>query len=109
LYNRTHGASPPGSQPQHQQLHQQRHQRPQESQQRPPRSQQALRRGTPRPTQANNSIINKLLLSSDRDSLEITKDILGHLLHIVDLKGINIFILSILTKVIAFIKTIEEE
>ena len=34
---------------------------------------------------------------------------MGHLLHIVDLKGLNLLILSVLTKVIAFIKTIEEE
>lgn len=55
----------------------------------------------------NNIIINKLLLANDRDSLEIIKDILGHLLHIVDLKGMNTLILSILTKVISYIKLIE--
>lgn len=59
--------------------------------------------------QVNNALINRLLLSNDSDSLEVIKDILGHLLHIVDLKGLNLLILSVLTKVIAFIKTIEEE
>ncbi len=103
------GTESQGGQPSHEQLHQQRHQRPQKPVQLASVPQQALCRRKEVAIQVNNSIINKLLLGSDRDSLSILKDILTHLLHIVDLKGINVYILSILTKVISFIKIIEEE
>jgi len=56
--------------------------------------------------QVNNALINKLLLANDEDLLSLIKDILSHILHVVDLKGINTLILSILTKVIASIKTL---
>ena len=50
-----------------------------------------------------------LLVWVGGDSLEIIKDVLTHLLHIVDFKGLSACVLSILTKVISFVKVIEEE
>jgi hypothetical protein len=53
-------------------------------------------------------LINNLLLASDRDSISITKEMLNHLLHIVEIKNTQIIILSMLTKIISFIKIIED-
>ncbi len=59
-------------------------------------------------TQGNNSLINKLLLGNDAELLPLVKEVLSHLLHVVDLKGLSPLILSILSKVIASIKTNQE-
>jgi hypothetical protein len=53
-------------------------------------------------------LINNLLLANDRGAINITKEILNHLLHIVEVKNTQTIILSMLTKIISFIKIIED-
>lgn len=100
---------PSGPEPTPQQLHQQRHQRPQKSKQLSAFTEPPGRLSTLSSTQANNAIINRLLLGKDHEALDILKDILAHLLHIVDLKAINLYILGILTKAIGLIKALEQQ
>jgi hypothetical protein len=52
----------------------------------------------------NHHFKNKLLLANESDSKTVIKEILNHFLHIVEIKGIHSAVLSILTKVIGFVK-----